>query len=216
MPLTQAADSALAALAESSGALAGLSATQLLMDRAHHTGARFQHRRTPSGRTRLLDACDGVLALALVRPTDWELLPAWLETEQTDWPASDSGWAQVAEAVAQREMPTSVVGGQAHVEAVIDIEPFRVVVERLGLEGDAAHIRHGIAEIAEFEGLFHGDRIVAQGPAGGGELVGKCGHRSLLADRWGAAYKSFRSFERPNRSRAHVRPQSPHHHVRRT
>src|SRR5437868_147935 len=46
-----------------------------------------------------------------------------------------------------------VVRAERHVDAVIDIEPFRVVIHFLRQQRDAAHERPGLAEALELKGL---------------------------------------------------------------
>ena len=67
MPLTVAADRALNDLATASGssALTGLDAQQLLMERAWLNQAIAGSRRSTSGKTCLLDTCDGIVAVAM-------------------------------------------------------------------------------------------------------------------------------------------------------
>jgi hypothetical protein len=115
VPLTHATDRALAELARLSGSaeIAGLSAAELLMERAWLMGARFAAGRSGSGRTRFVPARDGTLALAMPRPWDWELVPAWLETEPGEsWRESESGWQALARATAQRPLERLVERGR--------------------------------------------------------------------------------------------------------
>lgn len=83
VPLASCADGALAALAGLAPARAfeGLRGSDLLCERA----AIFGHARaglvSAGGSCRLLEAADGWIALNLARADDWDLLPAWLETE---------------------------------------------------------------------------------------------------------------------------------------
>ncbi len=87
-PLAACADGALAALASlaPTGSFAGQRGSALLTERA----AVFAHgrngRQSAGGSCRLLDTVDGRVALNLARVEDWDLLPAWLETEPVaDW-----------------------------------------------------------------------------------------------------------------------------------
>ncbi len=82
-PLADRMDAALqrlAALADSP-AIRALDGNELLMERAWLTGARFAHGCSTSGASRLLPTRDGVIAVTLARSDDWELVPAWLETD---------------------------------------------------------------------------------------------------------------------------------------
>jgi len=68
----------------------------LLGERAAIAGLRRNGATSPGGSCRLLRARDGWFALSLTRADDWELLPAWLETD-------DAGsWTAVAAQVAGR------------------------------------------------------------------------------------------------------------------
>lgn len=90
VPLAACADGALAALDALAGAnsFAGLQGAGLLSERAAIAGHQRAGRSSPGGSCRLLDAADGVIALNLARPDDWDLLPAWLEADVSpDWDA---------------------------------------------------------------------------------------------------------------------------------
>lgn len=97
VPLASCADSVLASLAEAAHTDFGeLLGSQLLTMRAAITGHTRQGRTSPGGSCRLLDTADGLMALNLARDSDWDLLPAWLESDiKPDWDA-------VAEAVRSR------------------------------------------------------------------------------------------------------------------
>lgn len=56
-------------------------ASALLAERAALLGLQAQGRVSAGGSCRLLASCDGMLALNLARAEDWELLPAWLESD---------------------------------------------------------------------------------------------------------------------------------------
>lgn len=103
--LATAADGALAALAAlAPEARLPRSGAALLGERARLLGLRRNGRVSPNGACRLIDAADGRLALSLARPDDWGLLPAWLETEASDWDA-------VAAVVARRSVAELVARG---------------------------------------------------------------------------------------------------------
>lgn len=57
------------------------------------------------GGTRLLDAADGLVAVALVRADDLAAIPAWLEIDAVD---DDDPWAMVTDAVRTRPVATLV------------------------------------------------------------------------------------------------------------
>lgn len=81
-PLSGSAEQALRTLARISGAprLDHLHGDELLMERASLLGFTFRRGQAPGGFCRLLEARDGAIAVNLPRPSDWELLPAWLES----------------------------------------------------------------------------------------------------------------------------------------
>jgi hypothetical protein len=57
-----------------------------------------------SGLTRLLPTRDGTLAIALVRPEDWELLPAWLELDGSqEWGNGSDAWRRLADELRRRD-----------------------------------------------------------------------------------------------------------------
>ena len=86
-PLARPADETLQELAQASGSkqLGDLTASTLLGERAALLGLpRPFGGRSCSGASRLLSCDDGCIAVSLPRESDWELLPAWLESEQID------------------------------------------------------------------------------------------------------------------------------------
>ena len=86
-PLARPADETLQELAQASGSkqLGDLTASTLLGERAALLGLpRPFGGRSCSGASRLLSSDDGCIAVSLPRESDWELLPAWLESEQID------------------------------------------------------------------------------------------------------------------------------------
>jgi hypothetical protein len=95
------ADAQLAALP-----LTGLSAAQLLAERAAISGYVTRGAVSPGGSCRLLDAADGGIALNLARDEDWDLLPAWLETDVA------AQWDAVAVAVCGRSARQLVERGR--------------------------------------------------------------------------------------------------------
>ena len=82
VPLASCADGALAALAclAPARAFEGLRGSQLLSERAAIAGYSRRGSVSPGGSCRLLPSAKGWIALNLVRPEDWALIPAWLET----------------------------------------------------------------------------------------------------------------------------------------
>jgi crotonobetainyl-CoA:carnitine CoA-transferase CaiB-like acyl-CoA transferase len=78
---------------------AELDGPALLGERAALLGLRRRGAVSPGGACRLLPAAEGWLAIALARPDDEALVPAWLELEAD----GDQGvWARVAAAVRER------------------------------------------------------------------------------------------------------------------
>lgn len=120
-PLAACADGALAALAgiARSAAFEGLRGSALLTERAAIFGHRRQGAIAPGGSSRLLDTCDGAIALNLAREDDWDLLPAWLEAE----PLRD--WTALAAALASRTMHTLVERGRELGLAIAPLVPPR-------------------------------------------------------------------------------------------
>ena len=98
VPLAAYADGVIRALRTlcPDSALATFEGAQLLCERAALAGYRRGGDVTPGGSCRLLATADGWLAVNLARPSDWELLPAWLGDE----PLPD--WAAVATALRER------------------------------------------------------------------------------------------------------------------
>lgn len=86
-PLARPADETLRELAQASGSkrLRDLSASTLLGERAALLGLpRPFGGKSSSGASRLLPCNDGCIAVSLPRESDWELLPAWLESNQVE------------------------------------------------------------------------------------------------------------------------------------
>ncbi len=81
-PLAASLDAVLADFATLPGAepIAKFNGAQLLLERILCSGARWRDGCSPSGACRFLATADGALAVNLPRHSDWELLPAWLET----------------------------------------------------------------------------------------------------------------------------------------
>jgi crotonobetainyl-CoA:carnitine CoA-transferase CaiB-like acyl-CoA transferase len=71
----------------------------LLGERAAISGLERQGTTSCGGATRLLRATDGWLAVALPRPDDRDLLPAWLGVDD---PAGEDPWAAVAAEIGRR------------------------------------------------------------------------------------------------------------------
>lgn len=91
-PLAACADGAmlaLQALAPGSG-IAELSGAALLAERMQTHGLKRAGAVSAGGSCRLLKTADGVLAVNLARKDDWELLPAWLQSEPV------ANWQQLA------------------------------------------------------------------------------------------------------------------------
>lgn len=91
IPLSRAADRALARLARATGsrAIAALDGATLLGERAALAGSRIPGRVSAGGGCRLIAARDDAIALNLARPADRELLPALFEDGSLD-PADDA------------------------------------------------------------------------------------------------------------------------------
>ena len=99
-PLSASLSAVLADFARLPGAasIAALDGTQLLLERMLRTGAKWRDGCSPNGACRFVRTADGVLAVNLPRPSDWELLAAWLESDaDCAW-----SWPRLAEAVRSR------------------------------------------------------------------------------------------------------------------
>ncbi|MDB5972526.1 MAG: CoA transferase [Hydrocarboniphaga sp.] len=115
-PIAACADGVLAALEAiaPAGVLNGLRGSQLLTERAAITGALRNGAISPNGSCRLLQTCDGMIALNLPREDDWSLLPAWLEDRV------EPVWDAVSIRVAARRVETLVERGRLLGLAVAD------------------------------------------------------------------------------------------------
>lgn len=89
VPLPHCADDTLEALRLvcNRDILPGVAGHRLLTERAALAGLRRRGALSTGGHCRLLPSADGMLAVNLARDSDWELVPAWLETTDiSDWP----------------------------------------------------------------------------------------------------------------------------------
>lgn len=121
-PLAASADRALTALAELAPdrpALRAKPGRYYLTERAAITGNWHGGAVSPGGSCHLLPAADGRLAVNLARLDDWELLPAWLESDDVE------GWAGVARSVAGRSTADLVARARLLGLAVADAGPPR-------------------------------------------------------------------------------------------
>lgn len=78
--------------------LADLSGEQLLAERAQILGLSFQGNVSPGGSCKLLGTSDGIIAVNMPRYSDWELAPAWLETETI----ANQQWEQLSSIVKRK------------------------------------------------------------------------------------------------------------------
>ncbi len=108
VPLASYADGILLALAALApdAPLAGLDGARLLSERAALSGYQRSGAVAPGGSCRLLRARDGWLAVNLARPSDWELLPAWLEA------GALSEWSALARVIADRPLAPCLERGR--------------------------------------------------------------------------------------------------------
>ncbi len=108
VPLASYADGVLAALRALAPADARLKpdGAGLLAERAALAGLRRAGAISPGGACRLLRTADGYVALTLARPSDWALLPAWLERGALD------SWEAVGAELHGRALPECVARGR--------------------------------------------------------------------------------------------------------
>lgn len=99
IPLAICADEVIRRLADATGstALASLTGTTLLGERAMLGGMTIPGRVSAGGGCRLFDASDGVVALNLARVSDRELLPALFEVDTLDVTDDQSLAAHIAQ-----------------------------------------------------------------------------------------------------------------------
>lgn len=81
------ADGALMALSSLSQdkVIAGMRGAAFLGTRSRLAGLGRQGAISAGGGCRLVRAADGFLAVSLVRPSDWDFVPAWLNADTGDW-----------------------------------------------------------------------------------------------------------------------------------
>ena len=114
--------------------------------------AKGTHATAPSARNRIV--------------TDWPRAPVPPARTAT---APSCGHAREllhapGEVEVERGDPLGIVGDEVHRHPVVDIAPFRVVLQALGLEGGARHEAEGVHEVHERE--FPVELAVGDGPAG--------------------------------------------------
>ncbi len=90
------------------GDLVGVDVGALLGERAALGGLSRQGQLSCGGAARLMAAADGWCAVSLPRPTDLDLLPAWLGVPA----AEEDPWPAIARVLAQRAAPEVAAGGQ--------------------------------------------------------------------------------------------------------
>ena len=108
VPLASYADGILAALQalQPGSALAGIDGASLLSERAALTENARAGDVSVGGGCRLMRCEDGWLAVNLARTSDWQLLPAWLESGEM------AAWAHVAAALRTRRTEECVARGR--------------------------------------------------------------------------------------------------------
>src|SRR4051794_40629672 len=94
--LVRGAGATLAALSDHVGRRVSVDAAALLAERAGIAGFGRNGRISPGGSCRLLASSDGRVAVNLARPSDIDLLPAWLDIAA----GSSEPWIAVEDAVA--------------------------------------------------------------------------------------------------------------------
>lgn len=92
------------------GARVALDGPALLGERAALTGMTRAGATTVGGAGRLLRAVDGWAAVSLPRPSDVDLLPAWLGLAAPD--AGVAPWSAVADTIGDRPVDEVVAGGR--------------------------------------------------------------------------------------------------------
>lgn len=118
--------------AASLGARVELDWLALLGERAALAGLRRGGTTSCGGSTRLLPSADGWVAVALARPSDVELVPAWLELEAVPddpWPSLAAALAtraseEVVERASMLGLPVGALGERAADAAGVVATPF--------------------------------------------------------------------------------------------
>jgi hypothetical protein len=108
VPLASYADGIVAALRNfrPRSPLSAIDGARLLGERAALAAYERRGDIAAGGSCRLLQAADGWLAVNLARPSDWEMLPAWLQA------GAISHWAAVAAALKSRSLGECVERGR--------------------------------------------------------------------------------------------------------
>ncbi len=109
-------------------------------ERAALAGLTRRGRINPGGSCRLLRAADGWIAVNLPRPTDLDLLEAWLGAPQGPDP-----WRTVEEVLARRPVSVAVAAGQE-----LGLAVSRVVAPREAADDEQARARHQSFPMAPF------------------------------------------------------------------
>ncbi|MFZ4605591.1 MAG: CoA transferase [Caulobacter sp.] len=116
--LSAIADGALLALTSLApkSSIKDLRGAGLLGERSRLAGLSRQGAISAGGGCRLLPTADGVLAVSLVRSTDWDFAPAWLEADIGDWD-------DVGRVLADRSLAQVLEQGRCLGLAVADADP---------------------------------------------------------------------------------------------
>ena len=173
--------------------------------RAEILGLKAQGSVSRSGSCRMLQCQDGVIALNLARPSDFEMLPAWLgEDIQTD--ASEDIWCQLGEICLSRKAQTLVDLG-AELGLALTLVGESAKVEPLVQKAESSSNPYHFAQTGSLDckahtidnGSFSGSKISVLDLSSlwAGPLVSK-----VLAEAGAARVEKIESLHRPDGARA--------------
>ncbi|MDB5423894.1 MAG: hypothetical protein JWQ29_1310, partial [Phenylobacterium sp.] len=146
----------------------------LLGERSRLAGLERSGAVAPGQGCRLLPTLDGVLAVSLVRPSDWDFAPAWLEC------AAPDGWVDLARVLKTRTTGACLARGRLLGLAVADAAGERgggPWFETIFRTAGAAAPRRRPPLVVDFSALWAGPLC--------GDLLGRLGARVIKVESVG-------------------------------
>lgn len=182
VPLASQADGALNAFRAltKKGVPDTVGGAELMAERAGLTGLQRRGPVSPGGSCHLLPTLDGLIGVNLARPSDWDMLPAWLQT-----PLSPD-WDSVADCVARHTTGKLLEQGHLLGLAVADANPPTATAANwytLGPRGASNGFTRAVPRVLDLSSLWAGPL---------------CSH---LLQRAGAVITKVESTQRPDGAR---------------
>ena len=170
VPLASCADGALDAFRwlVRENVFPAITGADLLVERAAITGYQGNGSRSLAGHCRILQCRDGMVALNLTRDADWDLLPAWFETDTV------SGWPSVEAHVKVMGTEALISRGKLLGLAVVDA---RKIPDssgdwmRVAYSNNAAARPHTLPRVIDLSSLWAGPLCSSLWQAAGAQVT---------------------------------------------